>query len=59
MQKNKFLKCENECIKPYSDYYLGKMYLDKDGKLFNPEKGIEYMDGQQKQETIQHPLSLE
>lgn len=42
--EKQFLKCENECIKPYSDYYLGKMYLDKDGKLFNPEKGIEYME---------------
>ena len=42
--EKQFLKCENECIKPYSDYCLGKMYLDKDGKLFNPEKGIEYME---------------
>lgn len=42
--EQQFLKCENESIKPYSDYYLGKMYLDKDGKLFNPEKGIEYME---------------
>lgn len=35
----KFEKCKNE----YAYYYVGKMCLDKDSTIFNPDKGIEYM----------------
>lgn len=28
---------------PYSHYYLGKIYLDKSGTVFQPKKGIAYM----------------
>lgn len=35
----KFEKCQNE----FAYYYIGKIYLDKDGTVFNPDKGIEYM----------------
>ena len=38
------MKCSNEYLKPYSEYYLGKMYLDKDGSVFNAQKGIAYLE---------------
>ena len=38
--EKEFMKCSNEYLKPYSEYYLGKMYLDKDGSVFNAQKGI-------------------
>lgn len=27
----------------YAHYYLGKIYLDKEGEMYDPQKGIEYM----------------
>lgn len=42
--EKEFMKCSNEYLKPYSEYYLGKMYLDKDGSVFNAQKGIAYLE---------------
>ena len=39
-----FQKCSNEYIKQYAEYHLGKMYLDKEGEIYNPEKGIEHLE---------------
>lgn len=42
--ESEFLKCGDENILPYSEYYLGKMYLDKDGGIYAPEKGVAYLE---------------
>lgn len=42
--ESEFLKCRNENIIPYSEYYLGKIYLDKNGEMFAPPKGIRYLE---------------
>ena len=42
--ESEFLKCSIENILPYSEYYLGKIHLDKDGKMFAPPKGITYLE---------------
>lgn len=33
----------SKCNDMYSDYYMGRMYLEKKGGIFEPEKGLEYL----------------
>lgn len=42
--EQEFSKCSDENIEAYSKYYLGKIYLDKEGEMYNPKKGIDYME---------------
>ncbi|RGG64365.1 sel1 repeat family protein [Eubacterium sp. AF17-7] len=42
--QKEFAKCTNEYLRPYAEYALGKMYLDKEGSIYNPKRGIEYME---------------
>lgn len=42
--QKEFTKCTNEYLRPYAEYALGKMYLDKEGSIYNPKMGIEYME---------------
>ena len=41
---NEFEKIENENMKPFADYYMGKMYLDKESNLYDVDKGISYLE---------------
>lgn len=42
--ETEFLKCSDEKIVAFSEYYIGKMYLDKEGEIYDSQKGIEYMN---------------
>lgn len=33
----------SKCNDMYSDYYMGRMYLEKNGGIFEPEKGLKYL----------------
>ncbi len=48
----------SKCNDRYSHYYLGKMYLDPDGNIFDPQRGINYMKKSAEEENSFAELNL-